>query len=175
MFHGEDGNFVFAASRMQLRKIRVALPANATEQMPITRSQRDQVTTAAMVRPEDEPMGAQPREGRRDVLRIEPRTIAPDHHHFIVAERRDSLDGVLEPLAEGRALLQVLVRQTTHKSMPGRKKVDIGGAVCRRVRRSHGEKRTQGLRQAPLYQVSAELVGENENGFSMYEALRHHG
>lgn len=52
LFYREQENIASAAALDQLSAIGVPFPANAAEQFPVGRANRDQITTAAMIRPE---------------------------------------------------------------------------------------------------------------------------
>lgn len=97
-------------ARGQLRAIRVSLPADAAEQSAIARAESDQITTTAMIRPEDEPVVPESLKRLRDVGRGEGWAIATDRDNFCVAQRGQRLDCIFEPLREAATALRMKLR-----------------------------------------------------------------
>jgi hypothetical protein len=100
VFNRQQENVPGSATLEQLGAIRVSFPAHAAEQFAIGRAKRDQITTAPMVRTEDELLRRQLSEGLLDVERAKARAIPAHRDHFIVAELGDSFDRVLKTRRE---------------------------------------------------------------------------
>lgn len=105
VFDREKKNPGEPAAVAELGTISVLLPANAAQQDSLGGPECDEITAAAMVRTEDQPMRTQLRKRLLDIRRHQRWAIATNRHHFAVAQSRQRLDGALEALREITATL----------------------------------------------------------------------
>jgi hypothetical protein len=83
------------------------VPLDAAQQVPIVRSQRNQIAATAMIGTEDQPLYGQLIERHPDVACGKARAIGSDKNNFIVAELSDLFHRSLEALGKSRAMLLV--------------------------------------------------------------------
>ena len=85
VLNGEEENLLFFAPIPKLGAIGVSFPADAAQQFPIGGMESNEITTAAVVRAEDEVLRLQLSESALDVGRAQSRAIPADCDHFFVA------------------------------------------------------------------------------------------
>lgn len=107
VFNREQKDFRFVAARAELSTIGVPFPANPVEQFAIGGANRDQVTPAAMIRSEDQPVVSEVCERDVDIVRSKTGTVAPNGNDVVVTEPSQTLDRIFETRSESRAYLRV--------------------------------------------------------------------
>ena len=128
----EKRNLFRADPLLELGAIAIALPADAAKQMPIARSQCDQITTAAMIRTEHKPLIPKRAKRDRDINAAQAGAIRADDNNFLVAKSRDFLRRRLQASGEGRAALLVKLKARGRGAeFRGREKMKIRVHVSR--------------------------------------------
>ena len=97
LFDRHQEHILRATTPAELSAIGVLFPPNIPQQRAINRAKRDEITTAAMIRPQDKLLRHQPGERIFDIAPAQARAIAPDCDHLVITELRNGLDRVLEP------------------------------------------------------------------------------
>lgn len=162
IFDRQEEDFRGSAPAAQFRAIGVAQPAHVAQQMPIARAKGKQVAATAMVRSENEPMLLELCKGPPDVSRGETRTIAADCDNFIVTQRCDFLEGILETLSESISRLRV-APSGAFASAASREDVNFRFRATESVV-SHGmKKRANSLGEATTRQVELQRICEDKN------------
>lgn len=121
----QEEDLFWSAAMAKLSAIGVLLPFNVAEQFPIGRTKRDEVATAAMVRPEDQFPCGQLIESKFDVGRTKSRAIPADRDHFVISKLGDFFDSVLKAACEIPARLPVNERAGSDRIASRREKVNI--------------------------------------------------
>lgn len=85
----------------------------------------DEITTAPVIRPEDEFLRRQLRESPLDVARAKSRAIPPNRDNFVIAKLRDSLDRVFQASGKVAARLPMNLRTGSRRNWGRCEKVKI--------------------------------------------------
>lgn len=125
MLNGQEEDLPFFASVAKLGAIRVLFPAHIAQQLPIGGTKRDQIAAAAVIRTEDKFLCLQLSESTVDVGRAKTGAIPTYRHYFLVAQLRDSFDGIFKPRRETSAGLPVNVWSGSGSNSGRREKVKI--------------------------------------------------
>ena len=123
-----------------------------------------------MIRAEDERVLLQTVEGIRDVPVGKLGTIPPHRDDFLVAERAQRLDRILEALGKMAAALRVAGLPGAGGAA-GTEDVDVGRRIVSRIRQR--DERKSGEWEAAAGQIEARRVGEDEQGAPRHEGMTH--
>jgi len=100
--HGVIGETV-----ANLLEVGVALPMHSGQPCPIVCADADEVATAAMIRPQDQPVFLEKCERVMDVGRFQIGAVLTDDDDFLISKLRHRFDGILKFIPEGSSLLKV--------------------------------------------------------------------
>jgi hypothetical protein len=125
MFDRQKGDLLVSTSTSKLSAIGVLFPADAAQQLPIGGMERNEITAAAMVRPENKPLRRQLRESTLDVGWPKLRAISPDGHNFVITKLRNPFDCVLKTRREILPRLSVNAGSRNNCATGGSKKMHI--------------------------------------------------
>lgn len=125
MLHGQDEDLLFFASIAKLGAIGVLFPAHISEQPSIGGTKRDEIAAAAVIWTEDKFLCLQLSESTVDVGRAKTGAIPTYRHYFVVAQLRDSFDGIFKPRRETSAGLPVNVWPGSGSNSGRREKMKI--------------------------------------------------
>jgi hypothetical protein len=165
MLKGEQTNVQRTAAMAEFCAIGVLLPPNAAQQCTIARAKRDQVTAAAMVRPQHQAFGLKLRKGSRDIARTKTRAVAADRNDFVIAKLMDSLDGILQPFGKAAAVLLMDAGfRRRSGNATGREEVNVD--VCEEfgVERRKLEQTAGGRGERTPGQIDLFRAREDQNG-----------
>lgn len=165
----QQEHFGSETPRREFDAIRILIPANPVQQRPILRAEGDQVTPAAMIRPQDEAPVAQLHKRLCDIASGQLGTIAPDDDDLFIAKGAQRLDRILETFAESAAGLGVKMRVGQSRMRAKDVEIDAGSVAA-----PHGpslEKRSRGARQMTAGAVGLRLLSEEKESTSR-EMLR---
>src|SRR5688572_21338492 len=107
MLHRQQENLFVSAAATKLRTIRVLFPPDPAQERSIGGTKRDQITAAAMVWAEHQPLRPQLSESLLDVVPAQPWAIPPDGDDFVIAKLRDPFHCVFKPGRESPPLLSM--------------------------------------------------------------------
>ena len=85
MLYRQQENLSVSAAIPKLGAIGVLFPAHPAQQFPLSGAERDQIATAAMVRPEDKLLRRQLSERALDIDRAQAGAIPSDRNYFVIA------------------------------------------------------------------------------------------
>jgi hypothetical protein len=166
MLNRQQENVFVSAPLAKLGAIGVLFPAHAAQQLSIGGTERDQIATTAMVRPEDQFSRRQLSKRALDIDRAKPGAIPADRDYFVIAQLRDFFDRVLQARGETPADLTMNM-WTGNRRFPSRcEKMNIdrgqnfvadGGDIKEPTRR---------FRKRTPREVDVDFVGEYEHGLS---------
>ena len=100
LFNCQKEEVTLSAPFSKLRAIGILSPADAPKQFAICRMERDEVTAAPMVRPEDKLVRPELRKSALNVTCPKCRAIPAYGNNFLIAKPRNSLDRILEASGE---------------------------------------------------------------------------
>ena len=166
LFHRQQENVRSAGALEQLGAIGVSFPAHVAEQFAIGGAKGDEVTTATMVRPEDELLRRQLGERLFDIERAKRWAIAAYRHEFVVTESGHRLDRVFKALRETAAGLAMNMRTGNARVSGGGEKVNVDRGGKFGGERGKIQKRPRRHRERAPRQIDVRSLGEEENGAS---------
>lgn len=166
MLHRQEKDPRRSATSPELGAIGVLFPAHAAQQFPIGGTKRDQITTAAMIRTEDELVRRELGKRLLDVVRVKTWAIPSDRDHLVIAELRDSLDRVFKTRREIPACLSMHVAAGDGRIASRREKMDIDRRRNFKAKRGKIEEGPGGDGERAPRQLHMRFVGEDENGSS---------
>jgi hypothetical protein len=166
LFHRQKENVCGAGAPEQLGAIGVSFPAHVAEQFAITGAERDEVTTAAMIRAENKFFRRQLSERVFDIERAKARAIAAHRDDFVVTESGNRLDRIFEALRKPASALAMNPWAGTARVSVRREKMNVN-----RKRKFGGERgkiqqRPRRHRERAPGQIDMRFLGEEENGAS---------
>jgi len=125
------------ASVAQLGEIRVSLPMDAAEKVPIAQPKREEIAATAMIRAENELFRFQLSKSIFDINETKTGAVATDHDNFVVAELVDFLDCIPQPRRKVMSDLRVNTRSVRRRATAGSKKMNVN--LRRKLRAKRGE------------------------------------
>ena len=125
VFNRQQEEVFLPAPTAKLGAVGALFPANAIQQFPIGGMERNEVTSAAMIWPENELFRRQLRESALDVAGPKFRTIPPDGDDLVIAKLRYRFDGILEPRREVASRLSMDAGPGCRRIGGGSEKVKI--------------------------------------------------
>ena len=100
VLEGQYADLRRQAAVAKLGEIRVSLPMDAAEEVPIAQPKREEIATTAMIWSENKFSRPQLRKGIFEIDGAKTGAVATDHDNFVVAELVDFLDRVFQPCRE---------------------------------------------------------------------------
>jgi hypothetical protein len=156
-------NLTCVTTISELRAISVSLPAHAAQQLAISRSKRDQITSTAMIGAEHQSFVFEFSERAHDVARSKRRTIAPDRDHFVIAKIRECLHSILESFRKIGALLRMNAPGALAPICRGEvMHIDPGQAAV--AKRRQGQELSCRLRKRAPLELDMNFLSEYEEG-----------
>lgn len=137
MLGGQYADLRRQAAVAQLGEIRVSLPLDAAEEVPIAQPKREEIAATAMIRSENELFRFQLSKSIFDINGAKAGAVATDHDNFVVAELVDFLDRVLQPRCKAMPDLRVNSRSVWRRAAAGSKKMNVN--LRRKLRAKRGE------------------------------------
>ncbi len=108
LFHRQQRDCASSRSSHDLGAIAIPVPAHSGQDAASRAcSHTDQITTSAMIRPQDDFPRLQPIECQPHIRHAEPRAILPDHHHLLIPLRNQGRDRALQAFAKTSPYLPV--------------------------------------------------------------------
>lgn len=169
LFDRKKRNGLRPDAAAQLGAIAIAVPADSAQQIAIARPQGNQITTAPMIGPENDPFRGQLREGGGDIAGRERRAIGADEDDLLITKVRDFLDRRFEPLGESPTPLRVGVEaRPAHGEFSRGEKVHVR-CLHRSAEPAEGKERPEETGQAASGKIEPDRVGKNEKGLLFHK------
>ena len=155
-----------AGALEQLGAIGVSFPAHVAEQFAIGGAKRDEITTAAMIRPEDKLLRRQLSKRVFDIERAKSRAIAAHRDDFVVTELGNRLDRVFEALGKTASGLAMNTWTGNTRVSGGGEKMNVDRGRKFGSERGKIQERPRRHRQRAPREIDMRFLGEEENGAS---------